>query len=192
MAWRDRVTDLLYDGETVRETVDVGANRVYVTSHRVLAFTESNGDASAANFRRVDHPNVDGVSAANDSDRRALAKALLWTVAGVPLVVAGVLVEVGDVLSLPESVQSGGAAAGVGGAISLFRDVFAALSLVDEAVAVVGGLLLALAAWSAVRYARSRERLVVLRVAGDDDVRLPVGAGADAAASELREAVRSV
>jgi hypothetical protein len=192
MSWRDRVTDLLYDGETVRETVDVGANRVYVTSHRVLAFADADGDADAANFRRVDHPNVGGVSAANDSDRRALAKAVMWAIAGVPLVVAGVLVEVGSMLSLPESVQSGGAAAGVGGAVSLFRDLFAALSLVDEAVAVVGGLLLALAAWAALRYARSRERLVVLRVAGDDDVRLRVDAGADAAASELRDAVQSV
>lgn len=191
MTWRDRVNDLLYDGETVRETVDVGANRVYVTSHRVLAFADD-GDADAANFRRVDHPNVDGVSAANDSDRRAFGKAVMWAIAGVPLVVAGVLVEVGGMLSLPDSVQSGGGAAGAGGALSLFRDVFAALSLVDEAVAVLGGCLLALAAWNALRYARSRERVVVVSVAGDDDVRLRVDAGGDTAASELREAVRSV
>jgi len=193
MDWRDRVTDLLYDGETVLETVDVGANRVYVTSHRVLAFTgtDGNGGGDAANFRQVDHPNVAGVRAGSDSDRRSLAKAVAWAVAGAPLVVAGVLVEVGDVLSLPEPVQSGGGAAGAGGVLSLFRDVFAALSLVDEAVAVVGGLFLALAAWAAVRYARSRERVVVLSVAGGDDVRLRVDAGGDAAASDLRDAVES-
>ena len=46
--WKSRVDDLLYDGETARETVDVGTSRVVVTSHRVLAFTP---DADGENFR---------------------------------------------------------------------------------------------------------------------------------------------
>lgn len=186
MSWRDRVNDLLYDGETV----DVGANRVYVTSHRVLAFPDADGDA--ANFQPVERPNVEGVGAERDGDRRALAKALAWAVAGVPLAVAGVLVEVGDVVSLPESVRSGDAAAGAGGVVSAFRDVVAALSLVDEGVALVGGLFVALAAWYAVRYVRSRERVVVLGVAGDDDIRLSVDADGAVAASDLRDAVQAV
>lgn len=192
MSWRDRATDLLYDGETVRETVDVGANRVYVTSHRVLAFPDAPSHDDAANFRAVDHPNVEGVTAGAESDGWAFAKAVAWTVAAVPLVVGGVLAEVGDWVSLPESVQSGGVA-GTGGLGSTFTDLFAALALLDEVVALVGGLCLAVAAAYAWRWQRSRETVVAVAVAGGDDVRLRVDASvdADAAASEVRRAIRS-
>lgn len=191
MSWRDRVNELLYDGETVRETVDVGANRVYVTSHRVLAFPAATADDDAANFRHVDHPNVEGVTAGSESDRGALARAVAWSIAGVPFVVAGVVVEVGDWFSLPESVQSGGVA-GTGGIVSLFADVFGALALLDEAVALAGAGFLAVAAWYGVRYWRSRDRVVVIDVAGDTDVRLRVDVGETAAAEQLRTAIRSV
>jgi hypothetical protein len=191
MSWRDRVTELLYDGETVRETVDVGANRVYVTSHRVLAFPDATADDDAANFRQVDHPNVEGVRAGSESDRWALAKAVAWSIAGVPFVVAGVVVEVGDWVSLPESVQSAGVA-GTGGIVSLFADVFGALAFLDEAVALAGASFLAVAAWHGVRYWRSRERVVTVGVAGDTDVRLHVDAGEAAAADRLRTAIQSV
>ncbi|WP_227134060.1 hypothetical protein [Halorubellus salinus] len=191
MSWRDRVNDLLYDGETVQETVDVGANRVYVSSHRVLAFPDATADDDAANFRHVDHPNVEGVTAGSESDRWALAKAVAWGIAGVSFVVAGVVVEVGDWFSLPESVQSGGVA-GTGGIVSLFADVFGALALLDEAVALAGACFLVVATWHGVRHWRSRDRVVTVGVAGDTDVRLRVDAGEVAAAERLRTALRSV
>lgn len=183
MTWADRVNELLHDGETVRGSVPVGDGEVYVTTQRLLAFRGA--DADGANFRGVARPNVDGVAASAESDRGALARALAWGVVGVALAAAGVLVEVADLFTTPEALEQG-AVAGAGGAVSLFRTVFDALALVDEAVAVFGGLGLAVAAWYGVRYWRSRERVVTVAVAGDHDVRLPV---ADESAEDVADAV---
>lgn len=172
MTWADRVNQLLHEGETVRGSVPVGDGEVYVTTHRILAFRS--GDADGANFRQVDRPNVDGVAASAESDREALASALAWGVLGVALAATGVLVEVGGMFAPPAALEQGGVA-GAGGVVSLFRTVFDALALVDEAVAVVGGLGLAVAAWYAARYWRSREHVVTVAVAGDEDVVLAVG-----------------
>ncbi|WP_323674192.1 hypothetical protein [Halorubellus sp. PRR65] len=189
MSWRDRVNDLLYDGETVHETVDVGANRVYVTSHRVLAFRDAGDDA--ANYRHVDHPNVEGVTAGRESDGRRLARAVVWGVLGAACVAGGLLVEVGSFVSTPESLEAG-AVGGTGGIVSLFSDVVAALALVDEAVAVVGALCCVVAAYHGYRYVDSRERVVSVGVAGDDDVRLRVTGDPGASAAELRRALQAV
>jgi hypothetical protein len=192
MSWRDRVTDLLYDGETVHETVDVGANRVHVTSHRVLAFSDAAAGDDAANLRQIDLPNVEGVTAGSDSDRWSLAKAIAWGIAGAPFLVGGVRFEFSTLVSTPESLETGtGAVAGTGGALSLFRTLFAVLALLDEAVAAVGALCLIVAAAYAWRWRRSRERVVTVAVAGGDDVRLRVDGNEDAAAIELRRTIQS-
>ena len=57
MYWVERAEGLLYEGESVRETVPVGAGGIVVTTHRLLAFTP---DREGPNFRQVDRPNVDG------------------------------------------------------------------------------------------------------------------------------------
>jgi len=57
MHWVERAEGLLYEGESVRETVPVGAGVVVVTTHRLLAFTP---DREGPDFRQVDRPNVDG------------------------------------------------------------------------------------------------------------------------------------
>jgi len=188
MTWADRANELLYDGETVRETVPVGDGEVYVTTHRLLAFRGE--DAGGANFRGVDRPNVDGVAASAESDRGALASAVAWGGLGAALAAGGVVVEVADFFATPEALEQG-AVAGAGGVVSLLRSAFDALALVDEGVAVLGGVLLAVAAWYAARYWRSRERVVTVAVAGDGDVVLPVGddetpEDAEAAVAELR------
>jgi len=186
MSWRERVNELLYDGETVERTVDVGANRVYVTSHRVLAFFDD--DASGANFRQVDRPNVEAVGAGSDSDWLRLARTVVWGGLGLACVVVGVLVEFGSFVSVPENLESG-AVGSTGGIVSLFADLVAALALVDEAVAVLGGLLLAVAAYHGSRYAQSREQVVTVGVAGAEDVRLVVAGDPTANAGELRQAL---
>ncbi|NHN43525.1 hypothetical protein G9C85_18050 [Halorubellus sp. JP-L1] len=186
MSWRERVDELLYEGESVERTVDVGANRVYVTSHRVLAFFDE--DAAGPNFRQVDRPNVEGVGAGSDSDWLRLARAVVWGGLGLASVVGGVLVEFGSFVSVPENLQSG-AVGGTGGIVSLFADLVAALALVDEAIAVLGVLFLAVAAYHGYRYAESRERVVTVGVAGAEDVRLVVTGDPSAHASELRQAL---
>jgi len=187
MSWVDRANELLYDGETIAETVDVGANRVFVTSHRVLAFFP---EGEGANFRQVDRPNFEGVTASDESDGGALAKAGVWGFLGVGSVVGGLVVEVGDVVSMPENLQ-GGAVGGTGGLVSTFETLVSVLALVDEGVALLGLVLLAVAGGYGYRYANSRQHVVTVDVAGEDDVRLVVDddATTDAAAT-LRQALQ--
>lgn len=177
MAWADRVDELLYEGERVRESVDVDDARVVVTTHRVLAFTPTDG--SGPNYRAIDLPNVTRVTAGGESDGEALQQAIVWGVFGIVLVGGGIAFEMGSLFSLPETLESG-AVGGTGGIVSGFRTLVSLLSLLDEAVAVVGVGALAVGAVSAYRYLDSREHVVTLAVAGDDDVRLPVtGASTD-------------
>jgi hypothetical protein len=171
MSWSERVNELLYDGEAVREEVPVGEHEVVVTSHRVLAFTSAL--PSGPNYRAIERPNVEGVTTSLDSDAGALQKAVLWGAFALVLVVGGVLFEVGSLFSIPENLQEG-AVGGTGGMISAFTALLEALALVDEAVAVLGVLLLAYAAFYGYRYRESREHVVAIGVAGDADVRLPV------------------
>ncbi len=87
---RDHVEDLLYDGETVRETVDLAAGQVVVTSHRVLAFTPR---TEGANFRQADLPNVEGVGLGAQTEADLLERALRFGVIGVVLLGFGALTE---------------------------------------------------------------------------------------------------
>lgn len=171
MEWSARVEELLYEGESVASSVAVGEHDVVVTSHRVLAFTPTLPDAP--NYRAIERPNVEGVTARDDSDPVALTQAVLWGVFGFVLVVGGFLFEMGDLISLPETYESGAVGTG-GGMVSLFETVFTALSLLDEAIAVFGLGVLAVAAYYTYRYRESREHVVAVVVAGADDVRLPV------------------
>lgn len=188
MSWAERANELLYDGETVRETVDVGANRVFVTSHRLLVFFPE--DAPGPNFRQVDNPNVEGASASIESDRGAVAKSVLWGVVGLAMVVGGVLVEVRDLLSLPDTFQDG-AVRGAGGLLSMLETVFTVIGFADEALAALGVGLLAIAGFYAYRYQDSREHVVTVAVAGDEDVRLAVDADGTEAAGALERALGS-
>lgn len=171
MSWADRANELLYDGESIRDAVDVGEHRVFVTSHRLLAFTPT--VESGANYRAVDLPNVTDVTDGGESDTTALKNAVAWGVLGLVLVVGGIVFEMGNLFTLPQNLESG-AAGGTGGIVSGFQTLVSLLSLLDEAFAVVGVGIVAVAGFYAYRYRQSRTAVVTIGVAGDADVRLPV------------------
>lgn len=175
--WRERVDDLLYDGESTVESVAVGGSRAVVTTHRLLAFAPDRDPR----FQEVARPNVTGVtvetSGATGWLRRA-ARAGAW---GVGLLVASALASFDGALSAPRG--------DVMDALAFLRVLFAALALLDDALRVAGAVLLLAAVAFLGRYLRSRERAVVVAVSGGDDVRLPA-ADADGAAAALRDALR--
>ncbi|MFW5919801.1 MAG: hypothetical protein ACOCSF_06365, partial [Halanaeroarchaeum sp.] len=90
MDWRERIADLLFEGEAVVETVDVDGNGVVVTSHRVLALTP---DLDGSNYRHVDRPNVTGVRVETVGASRWLRRAFQPFVLGLVLLVGGWIVD---------------------------------------------------------------------------------------------------
>ena len=170
MDWVERAEDLLYDGERVEESVRVGSGGVVVTSHRLLAFTP---DREGANYRAVDRPNVDGVSLTTSGEFEFLEQAVKAIVVGVALVVAGMTVSLDSLVS-DVSLDSGGtsSAVGLGGMMGLLQTMLDFMTRLDDLMRIFGALALVFGAVVLGVYLWSRERLLVVSVAGGDDIEL--------------------
>ena len=170
MDWGERADELLYDGESVQEQVRVGDGGVVVTSHRVLAFTP---DREGPNYRQVDRPNVEGVSQTTSGEFQFLEQAIKAIVVGIVLVVAGLTVNLDGLVS-GISLDSGGAAGaiGIGQMMGLLQGMLQLLAQLDDLMRLFGALALAFGAIVLGVYLWSREELLVISVAGGDDVEL--------------------
>lgn len=163
--WSARVDDLLTDGERVVASEPVGENDVVVTNRRVIAFTPG---TDGPNYRSVDRPNVDGVRTGRRS-AGGLAWPAVLLLSGGGLAAFGVTFDLEGALTVPD--LPAGVDIGISGAIETMQT---ALALLDDAALALGGLLalagVALVAWWLV----SRERVLVIEVAGSDDLSLPL------------------
>ncbi|WP_336337485.1 hypothetical protein [Haloarcula brevis] len=170
MDWVARAESLLYDGEVIEEDVRLDHGGVVVTSHRVLVFTP---DRAGSNYRQVDRPNVEGVDVTTSGDWSFLDLGVKALVVGVVLVAAGTTVSL-DGLVGNVSLDSGGTAGavGIGGMLGLLQTMLALLAQLDDLMRLFGGLALAFAVVVLGVYLWSRDRLLVVRVAGDDDIEL--------------------
>jgi hypothetical protein len=169
MGRRDRVEDLLYDGESVRESVDLDDARVVVTSHRVLAFTP---EMDGANFQQADRPNVEGVGTGARTESRLLEPGLRIGVVGVVLLGTGLVVDFG---SLVGSVDLGGGAGGVGigGMLGPVRSLLGLVRDLDQYLQLFGALALLLAVGILSVYWYLREPTLTIAVAGSEDIHVP-------------------
>ena len=170
MDWVARAESLLYDGEVVEADVRLDRGGVVVTSHRVLVFTP---DREGSNYRQVDRPNVEGVDVTTSGDWSFLELGVKALVVGVVLVAAGMTVSL-DSLVGNVSLDSGGAASavGIGGMLGMLQTMLTLMAQLDDLMRLFGGLALAFAAVVLGVYLWSRDRLLVVRVAGDDDIEL--------------------
>lgn len=168
---RDRVEDLLYDGETVRETVDLATGQVVVTSHRVLAFTPR---TEGANFRQADLPNVEGVGFGAQTEADLLERALRFSVIGVVLLGFGVVVDFGSIVGDVD--LTGGEAAGqigIGGMLGAIQTMLGLIRSLDQYMQLFGAVALVLGVVLLSVYWYLREPTVVIEVAGGDDIHVP-------------------
>lgn len=187
--WLDRVDDLLYDGEEVIEKRPVAAGGVVVTSHRVLAFTpESDG----ANFRDVDRPNVTGVDVRADGEWGFLQHAIKAIIVGFVLLAAGQTVSF-DSLVAGVTIDSSAAQVGMGGMLGLLSTFLQLMAQLDELMTMFGALALLFGAVVLGVFVWTRERELVVGVAGEDaeDLRLPAPEDADDVARRLERAILS-
>ncbi|NLV07759.1 hypothetical protein [Haloarcula rubripromontorii] len=170
MDWVARAESLLYDGEAIEADVRLDRGGVVVTSHRVLVFTP---DREGSNYRQVDRPNVEGVDATTSGDWSFLELGVKALVVGIVLVAAGMTVSL-DSLVGNVSLDSGGAASavGIGGMLGMLQTMLTLMAQLDDLMRLFGGLALAFAAVVLGVYLWSRDRLLVVRVAGDDDIEL--------------------
>ncbi|RKS80845.1 hypothetical protein BDK61_0104 [Haloarcula quadrata] len=170
MDWVARAESLLYDGEVIEADVRLDRGGVVVTSHRVLVFTP---DREGSNYRQVDRPNVEGVDVTTSGDWSFLELGVKALVVGIVLVAAGMTVSL-DSLVGNVSLDSGGAASavGIGGMLGMLQTMLTLMAQLDDLMRLFGGLALAFAAVVLGVYLWSRNRLLVVRVAGGDDVEL--------------------
>jgi hypothetical protein len=185
--WADHVTELLYDGESVVESIDAGDARVVVTSHRVLAFTPG-GDGPA--FRQVDRPNVVNVTAGARSEGGLLSRAARWGIIGLLLLGIGLVVDMDAFLGEVAIDGRAGSQIGVSGILGLVQSLLDLLRRLDEFLVIAGLLVLALAAVALGAYGLTREATVVIGVAGDDpDIHLPREAVDETTVARLEAAI---
>lgn len=170
MNWVKRADELLYDGESVREEVTVGSGGVVVTTHRVLAFTP---DREGSNYRAVDRPDVDGIGFETSGELPFLLKSVKAIVIGLVLLAAGMTVNLEGVVSGIDMSSGGTAGAvGLGQMMGLMQTMLSLLAQLDGIMRLFGGLALAFGTVVLAVYLWSRERLLVISVAGEDDIQL--------------------
>lgn len=162
--WSEHVDQLLYEGERVRERVDLEAATVVVTNDRVLVLTE---DGDGTTYRHVDRPNVARVSVDVDSAPGRLFWAVVFTLLGTGLFVAS------SETDLPAALEDAtGDVSGIVGGVLEGLETF--LTVFDLSILVAAILVLTLAVLLFVSYARSRTRRLVLRVSGGEDLAIAV------------------
>lgn len=181
--WAGSVEDFLYDGETVRERVAVGDNRVVVTSHRLLAFTPTRG---SENYREVDLPNVADVEAGHDGETHLLPQAARAFVYGAILLAVGVFVDFDGFVPTDAFGGTGEAAGrlGLGGLFAVVGQLLDVIARLDDVARAVGAVVVLFAVFVLAVYLLTRDRAVVVTVAGEAaDVVVPVDGDTDASAA---------
>lgn len=189
--WIDRAETLLYEGETIETSVQVGESGVVVTTHRVLTFTPG-GDG--ANYQYVERPNVEGASLGHVGDTDWLEYAAKGGLVGAVGVVVGTTVDFGGLVSFEGIDTSGAGQIGVGGMLGMMRQVVGLLDVLDTVLLVGGLVALTFGLGAFGMYLQSRTHVLELEVAGKEDIRIPVPASArgganDDPAQRVREAI---
>lgn len=173
---------LCYAGEEVLATVPVGGggNRLVATTHRVLALTPED---DGADLVAVERPNVRAVTVETTGNAATVPYAVRALVVGVVLVLGGATVSLDGMLADVSIGDSGASAVGFGWLLELFDLLQFLFAVLDDAMLVLGAVLSLAGVGLMAAYWASRERAVVVSVAGGDDIVVPA---AGATAGDLR------
>jgi hypothetical protein len=185
--WQRRVDDLLYEGESVRETINIDTARVVVTSHRVLAFTP---EMDGKNLAQADRPNVAGIETSAEANTDLLERGVRYGIVGAVLVATGLIVDFGSILGDVEFDAGAAQEVGAGGLIGLTQTLLGIMTQLDFLLRVFGGLAIFLAVVLLGVYWFERNPTLVIALAGDDsNIQLPRPNDVESARSRLESAV---
>jgi hypothetical protein len=188
MDWTSRAEEMLHDSESIRETIRIQSGAIVVTSHRVLTFTP---DRAGANYRYVDRPNVDAVSISTTGHMGALKHAIKALVIGGVLLAAGATINFDSLVSgvsIDGSTTTG--QVGMGGMMGMLQSTLTLLARLDEVLLVVGSLAIVAGLIALGVYLYTRDRVLVISVAGDDDIELTAPT-TDSTVTRLQDAIQS-
>jgi hypothetical protein len=164
-----QVDHLLHDDESVVARTGDERAGVLVTPHRVLAVSPA---TEGANYRAVARPNATDVTRETTGDRGWVYTGTKALVIGLTALVAWSLTDLEGAVAGVALSDSAGAAVG-GQVLQLLALARALASLVDDALLVGGALSVVVALATFAAYYASREEIVRVSVAGDDDLSLP-------------------
>ena len=188
MTWQGQVGELLYEGESVRETVEMGESSVVVTGRRVLAFTPN---SDGANFTEIKRPNVAGISTSAQAETSLLERAGRIAIVGAVLLGAGWFLDFGAMLG-SVSLSTDGAATGqlgIGGVLGPLQTMLDVLRNLDYYLLLGGGLAMAVALLLLGVYVWLRDRTLAIEVAGGEDVHVPRPENPKDAVTRLERAI---
>lgn len=169
--WQRRVDDLLYEGESVRESIDVGTARVVVTSHRVLAFTP---EMDGQHFRQVERPNVDGIETSALAEADLLERGIRSGIIGGVLIAVGVVFDFESIAGGTNFQDANVDEFGLGGMMSMAQNMMNLLANLDSLLRTFGILALFLSVVMLGVYWYLRTPTLVIEVAGDgEDIHVP-------------------
>ncbi|WP_247003165.1 hypothetical protein [Halosolutus gelatinilyticus] len=168
MEWTDRVDQLLYDGERERHRVDLDAATIVVTTHRLLAFTPG---GRGKDFRDVDRPNVRRIAVETDGNLRQAVRAIVAGLLGAGLFATASVVDASGLFGGTDLDSGGPVASAAESALEIVRTLLVAF---DVGITLVGVCFLAIAVAFGVRYVKSRSRRLIVRIAGEENLDLPV------------------
>lgn len=166
-SWSEHVDELLYDGERVRRRVDLEAATVVVTDDRILALTP---DTDGETYRTARRPNVTRVSVETESALGQLVWGTVLSLLGIGFVLLATSVDLAGFVD-DTLVDTDGPTGLADGALETVETL---LTVFDLSILAAGGLLSLLAVLCFARYVRSRERRLVVRRSGREDIALPV------------------
>jgi len=171
MQWQGQIEDLLYEGESVQEQVELDRAEVVVTNRRVLAFTPG-GDGE--NFQQAERPNVTGVTSGMEGNRRYLSKGAQYALVGAILAPIGYFVDFGSIFGDVSFETEGANRFGAGDLLSMAELLITALTWVGRVLLALGVIALVAGVALLVLYQRKRTPVLRLTLAGDgDDITLP-------------------
>jgi len=162
---REHVERLTYAGEEPTATLPVRDGVLVATTHRLLVYTPR-GDGAV--LQTVEAPNVTGLGYATLGNGR-------WRPALVAFAVGVASLLVGQTISVaPPSVAVADSPV-AGGGLGAVTETIRLVGLLDELATVVGVGALLVAAGLLASDGISRDAQVVVRVAGDDPLRVSAG-----------------
>jgi hypothetical protein len=173
----------LREDEEVEVTVTAGGGRLVLTSHRVFAVTP---ERDGPNFATARRPNVEAVEEETTGGTDHLERGIKASVVGLLLLGISVSVDLAGLLGNARVDGETAGQLGVGQVVAMLDALQTGLTLLDSGM-LVGGFVAVLGGLASLGlFIRERQRNLVVRVAGGEELKLD----ADVSDSDLADLQR--